>query len=216
MRGGRGGGRGGRFGRGSVTQDLVRDNMEDLGLDQRQMMSELGPPPLYPPISMQGPCRLSEDDLFCVQKMRDITHRFQSSPYHLVRKQEAKDIQRYSDQHRTSATKKVGLLDCINTSTDDAAKYIPFELLDGGGAMGGRIAGTMTAASDAAKRKDESAFLKLEQQERAGAGGAAQARTNADGKEDGSDNELELDADYGVDHYASDNDNSGDDAEATF
>ena len=77
MRGGRGGGRGGgRFGKVSVTQDLVRDNLEDLGMDQRQVMADMTKPvPLYPAISMQGPTKLDDEDLFCVQKMREITQR---------------------------------------------------------------------------------------------------------------------------------------------
>ncbi len=40
MRGGRGG-RGGRFGgRGNATQDLIRDNMEDLGIDQYSLFDD--------------------------------------------------------------------------------------------------------------------------------------------------------------------------------
>ena len=74
MRGGRGG-RGGRFGRGSTTQDLVRDNMEDLGLDQRQMFSSSKPPPLYPPMAMGAPAKITDDERYSVNKMREISHR---------------------------------------------------------------------------------------------------------------------------------------------
>jgi len=79
MRGGAGrggrGGRGGRFGRGSVTQDLVRDNLEDLGIDSWQVPGDRKPPPLYPSISIQEPPKLTDDDLFCIQKMREINSR---------------------------------------------------------------------------------------------------------------------------------------------
>lgn len=52
-RGGRGGRWGGRGG-GSVTQDLIRDNLEDLGMDSFQQVHEdmRTPPPLYPPIEL--------------------------------------------------------------------------------------------------------------------------------------------------------------------
>ena len=67
------------MGRGSVTQDLVRDNLEDLGFDQydqRQVSGDKRPPPLYPPISMQVPTAISDNDVFCIQKMREITLRY--------------------------------------------------------------------------------------------------------------------------------------------
>mmetsp|Transcript_17374 Transcript_17374/g.17461 ORF Transcript_17374/g.17461 Transcript_17374/m.17461 type:complete len:217 (+) Transcript_17374:210-860(+) len=216
MRGGRGGG---RFGKVSLTQDLVRDNMEDLGIDQRQLMADLNrPPDLFPPMSMQAPSRLSDEEQFCVQKMRDITTRFQLSPYYLARKTEENDIERYSDRIRKKAKTTAGLLECINTSSDDAARYIPFELLDGS-EMGGRLAGTMNS-SVPVKSKDLN-LSKLEEQERAG---GQDATGGNKGQNEGSDLEdeeeaeadWELDADYGVDHYASDNDHSGDDNEAVF
>ena len=79
--GGRGGGRGGRGGRGgsagrSMTQDLIRDNMEDLGLDSFQVVDDRIPPPLYPDTHIPVPNPLSEEDTFAVQKMREISHRY--------------------------------------------------------------------------------------------------------------------------------------------
>ena len=78
--GGRGGGRGGRGGRGgsagrSMTQDLIRDNMEDLGLDSFQLVDDRIPPPLYPDTQIPVPNPLKDEDLFAVQKMREISHR---------------------------------------------------------------------------------------------------------------------------------------------
>jgi hypothetical protein len=58
-----------------MTQDLIRDNMEDLGLDSFQVVDDRIPPPLYPDIQIPVPNSLSEEDKFAVQKMREISHR---------------------------------------------------------------------------------------------------------------------------------------------
>jgi hypothetical protein len=58
-----------------MTQDLIRDNMEDLGLDSFQVVDDRIPPPLYPDIQIPVPNALSEEDKFAVQKMREISHR---------------------------------------------------------------------------------------------------------------------------------------------
>ena len=101
MRGGRGGrGRGGRFGRQSVTQDLIRDNLEDLGEDAFQIIDDRTPPPLYPPVPLVVPSSLSADEIFSVQKMREVTERLRKSPYFLSKRTEEKDIIRYSDKNR--------------------------------------------------------------------------------------------------------------------
>lgn len=75
MRGGRGG-KGGRGGRGGITQDLLRDNLEDLGIENPYKFShDVKPPVLYPPISLQAPCAVREKDLYYIQKMREIKQR---------------------------------------------------------------------------------------------------------------------------------------------
>ena len=54
-RGGRTG-RGGRwFGRGSVTRDLIRDNLEDLGIENNHYYDDRLPPPLYPAVELPFP-----------------------------------------------------------------------------------------------------------------------------------------------------------------
>ena len=58
-----------------MTQDLIRDNMEDLGLDSFQTVDDRIPPPLYPDTNIPVPCSLTEEDSFAVQKMREIAHR---------------------------------------------------------------------------------------------------------------------------------------------
>jgi hypothetical protein len=76
-RGGRGGRGRGRFGgRGSLTQDLIRDNYEDLGMDSFQIIDDKSPPLLYPPIDLPTPIPLTEEELYCVQKMRELSYRY--------------------------------------------------------------------------------------------------------------------------------------------
>ncbi len=75
---GRGGGRGrGRFGRGngSATHDLIRDNLEDLGIDSYQHEDYRVPPPLYPPIDLPFPHCPKQSDLYGIEKNREIIHR---------------------------------------------------------------------------------------------------------------------------------------------
>ena len=83
MRGGRGGrggkgGRGGRGGgRGNATQDLLHDNCEELGIDNPFNMSQVAQPPvLYPPIALQPPCKVQDNDMYYIQKMREIKQRY--------------------------------------------------------------------------------------------------------------------------------------------
>lgn len=85
-RGGRGGrgGRGRFGGRGSVTQDLIRDNLEDLGIEGAhgiygslyafQQDSRL-PPVLYPIIDIPAPNSLSDSDRYLIQKSFHLINR---------------------------------------------------------------------------------------------------------------------------------------------
>jgi hypothetical protein len=72
---GRGRGRGGGRGGGSITQDLLRDNLEDLGFDNYQQYPDNTPPPLYPPLILEPPVPLSDNDLIRVEKMRELSLR---------------------------------------------------------------------------------------------------------------------------------------------
>ncbi|KAJ1432643.1 hypothetical protein B484DRAFT_26150 [Ochromonadaceae sp. CCMP2298] len=102
-RGGRGGGRGGRFGgRGgaSVTHELIRDNLEDLGLDSFTHIEDRSPPPLYPHLDGPLPIIPTEEDIWYVYKMRELEARMRLSPFHLARSVEQQDIERYSDTRK--------------------------------------------------------------------------------------------------------------------
>jgi hypothetical protein len=76
MRGGRGGRGGrGRGGRGSVTHDLLKDNLEDMGIDLYSYRGSSCPDPLFPHITLKPCTSLTSDDLYLVQKARELTHR---------------------------------------------------------------------------------------------------------------------------------------------
>lgn len=84
MRGGRGGGgrggRGGRwFGKPSMTHDLIRDNLEDLGLDQYAAVDDKKPPELYPATKLPGIPPLFDDDVSTTHKTMYLLHRFRAS-----------------------------------------------------------------------------------------------------------------------------------------
>lgn len=66
-RGGRGG-RGGRWGgRITATKELIRDNLEDLGIDQYQtQFDERQPPPLQPSIELPVSVPLTEDETIVI------------------------------------------------------------------------------------------------------------------------------------------------------
>lgn len=59
-----------------MTQDLLRDNLEDMGMDLYSggVMDNM-PPPLYPQISLQPPLALSDDDIAQVKKLRELANR---------------------------------------------------------------------------------------------------------------------------------------------
>jgi hypothetical protein len=87
-RGGRGGRWFGRGGGGSVTHDLIRDNLEDLGIDSYNQTGEdyRLPPPLYPSVELPFPTvPTKQSDLFGVEKSRELVHRLHSSEYYLTR-----------------------------------------------------------------------------------------------------------------------------------
>ena len=71
-RGGRGGR--GRGGRSSVTQELIRDNMEDLGFDSNnyQAMDDRNPPELYPVIRLPCPVEPTEVIMPTIHRKRRI------------------------------------------------------------------------------------------------------------------------------------------------
>ena len=217
----------------------MRDNLEDLGLDQydsSQYQANSLVPVLYPVISMPKQLVLTDEDIFRIQKLREQTHRFATSPYHIRDpRHKEKDIVRYSDKYRidNSGADTAGhLVEYINISKEDAVKFVPSELIDGE-VLGGRLHKKSKIGSDDSsflksrkKRNEELALLKLEQQEQDGSKGKPDEMKEgekkdgvlSDAEEDGLE-DSEEDDDYGVDHYASDDGGFGggsDGEEATF
>jgi hypothetical protein len=79
MRGGRGGRFGGRGGTGtsSMAYELIRDNLEDLGIESTHNGhdTDRSPPPLYPRISLPPPISSSSEDLQALYRMREFMKR---------------------------------------------------------------------------------------------------------------------------------------------
>ena len=71
-RGGRGGR--GRGGRSSVTQELIRDNMEDLGIEGNnyQVMDDRNPPELYPVLNLPYPVYPTDEIMPTIHRKRRI------------------------------------------------------------------------------------------------------------------------------------------------
>jgi hypothetical protein len=90
MRGGRGGrGRGRYGGRSSVTQELIRDNIEDLGLEFNAFEDRGGPPPLYPipnaslVTAMLHPPQPNNDHKYAIEKTMEFRKPCYQIPYNI-------------------------------------------------------------------------------------------------------------------------------------
>lgn len=63
-----------------MAQELIRDNLEDLGLDAFHVYEDKSPPPLFPPIEAPLPTIPTEEEIWSVYKMRELNarlgHRF--------------------------------------------------------------------------------------------------------------------------------------------
>ena len=74
---GRGRGRGRGGGASSVTQELIRDNMDDLGLDAFAPIEARCPPPLYPTLEYTPPpSGPSANDLFGIDRVKIATNKY--------------------------------------------------------------------------------------------------------------------------------------------
>ena len=54
-----------------------------------------GPPPLFPPMKIMAPAAITDDEVYLVQKYRDVIQRCQDSPYFLLANKRDDDIARY-------------------------------------------------------------------------------------------------------------------------
>lgn len=62
-----------------MTHDLIRDNLEDLGLDQYAAVDDKKPPELYPATKLPGIPPLFDDDVSTTHKTMYLLHRFRAS-----------------------------------------------------------------------------------------------------------------------------------------
>ncbi|CAE7574297.1 unnamed protein product, partial [Symbiodinium microadriaticum] len=150
---------------------------------------------------------------------------FQTSPFHLVEKKQDKDIARYSDKYRMNGL-QINVINYISDGVVDMSRYIPPDLLDISDASrrSGKLRRKRKLASVGATGDDLLRLQRLEQQENgtlAGEEGGAKEKESGEGGDvSDADAELgqegDLEDDYGVDHYASDDGfgGSGDDEEA--
>lgn len=217
MRGGRGGrGRGG-WGRGSIAHEGRREAIEEFHLDAAEI--DQAPPPLYPAIHIEAlqpfTAALNDDEQHLVDKMRDLQRRLVGSPYFLSSKVARPDIRRHSDNSRSSGVNAdLSIYDCIRLSGDDVSKYIPSELLqdDNSKLTSSSRQGELLRVSDEERISkngklavDLDGILKRVDNERKA---AVEGKPNAENEEEDAEEieeEAEYDDDYGVDHYASDN-----------
>ncbi len=63
--------------------DLIRDNLEDLGIDSFQHSDDRVPPPLFPPVELPVPQIPNQYDVFALTKNRELSQRYvESARYH--------------------------------------------------------------------------------------------------------------------------------------
>ena len=225
-----------------AASDLMRDNYEDLGIDKNggddEGASELYPPPLNR-VNNAGP--MSAEDLFCMQKLEEVSRRFHASAYYLQHKDPKADIARYSDKYRVAASAgQRTVLECIDALGPSKDSYFTQELLDGlrgnraTARNGGGAASVLKRDTDeevqaggTAKRLRRRAnshtshtLERLSQRERV-AGPNSGLQVPAGKPRAGSidsqaasieeEEEVENDDDYGVDHYGDSGDEGGGD-----
>jgi len=154
--------------------------MEDLGIDNKPGAMDDGsgggdlfPPPLNRP-SHSGAA--ANDELFCMQKMEEMTRRFQASAYHLQYKDNKTDIARYSDKIRLAAAAgQRTVLECINALGPTKDAYFCQELLDGLMGKNSTVAKRGVGGAAGANSSKSTALGKSGRKEGAGAAALAGA-----------------------------------------
>lgn len=143
-RGGRGG-RGGRYGgRSSVTQELIRDNLEDVGYDIVNSTEDRsgGPAPLYPPPSnnlctvLLNPPMPESEHKYAIEKTMEFSKRCYQSHYNLdniINHNNAYTYPTNTNNNTSSSNKTVHgeLLGLICLGEDEGYPYVPVELIKG-------------------------------------------------------------------------------------
>ena len=219
-RGGRGGrGRGRYGGRSSVTQELIRDNIEDLGLEFTALDDRGGPPPLYPIASkslmeaiLNHP-QPNNEHRYAIEKTMEFSKRCFQSPYNLDNNSND-DNNRYmypSDNKNNKANNNnipKDLLELISKGQDEGYPFVPNELIYG------------ISKNKIIPKKRDVDLRKFELAEEGKTEGNDGENKNEEDDEDNDNieieqDELEMDDDYIVDHNESEDDDDNDN-EATY
>lgn len=212
-RGGKGRGRG-RGGGGMAVYDLMRSNAEDLGIDEKGITMGQQPPPIWPEIEggMPALIPMTQDDRNQIEVQRRITKRIRDSPYFLKDVKKIPEIIRWSDRHSVRDVNYEKFHQAIASSS----KCMPPECLD--------VNGTKRSALHSAtlKRLRTNSLSERELQALAEIEGKmpVEGRSDTLKRVDQSDEpdfdndaaEDEFAQDYVEDHYASDDDDGGNDS----
>lgn len=141
----------------------------------------------------------SAQTLFLITKGRELQHRFQKSAFHVKATKDVPDIIRYSDSTKAQKTPKIDtstvLSNCLmGRKRTSMGQFVPEELI-----LGQQLRSSMVEDAIAVGRPVSLADIEKE--------GVAK---NADDEDEivASDGSFSDDADYGKDHYASDDDDS--------
>ena len=214
-------GRGGRGGRGrgrSITQDLVRDNLDDLGLQISSGDDNNEPQKNFPHISISTPVHPAGERVFLIEKCRDIVYRFERSHSFLAKNTEQDHISismedgRFSDLPNGSIgfngnKRTIDMMQYIQEEGIDSSKYISAELIE----QAKIEHPSLPSSSLGTKRRKDINLGRLERQEKiekAAKNTEIEAGSDLEAV-DGDEQDEDLDDDYGVDHYA-DSDGGGD------
>ena len=207
-RGGRGRGR-------SITQDLVRDNLDDLGL---QTSGEDNDEPLknYPHVSISTPIHPAGEQVFLIEKCRDIAYRFERSYTYIAKNAEEDGLDvslggcgHSGMQNGRGKKRTMDMMEYMEEEGIESTKYISAELIEKSTIQ--RLSSSSSSGNDKRSNNKDINLGMLERQERIEkAARRTEAEVGSDLEGDGEEqDDIELDDDYGVDHYA-DSDGGGD------
>ena len=219
---GRGRGRGG----GGALKELSAATQEADASYEWHTATASQPPLLFPPAPTPKPVQLSPDDCFEIQKLRDIRHHMLHMAHRLSFGARTKDIVRYSDKYNVKQSDVTSVWGSMTKMAPHAQALFPSELVenreagrrDAARKKGGAVQGAPQLVAKWYNKK----FSQLEERERRLASREGEpAKPPEPEKQDGLDSDGEhadefdadLDADYTMDHYASDDDGMYDDGD---